>query len=61
MEQEMGGANGQGNLVPLPIGQPVGEGLGAWLPFESVVVANLLPHSTALQLKVAVQEQKKSK
>lgn len=58
MDHEMGGTNGQGNLVPLPVSQPVGEGLGARLPFETVMVANLLPHSTAFQLKVAADKKK---
>lgn len=55
----MGGADGESNLVPEAIGKAVGEGLGARLAFEAVVVADLLSHSTAFQLKVTAGEKKK--
>lgn len=53
VQQEVGGADGESDLVPQAIGEAVREGLRARLAFEAVVVADLLPHSTALQLKVA--------
>lgn len=53
MQQEVGGADGESDLVPQAIGEAVREGLGARLAFEAVVVADLLPHSAALQLKIA--------
>lgn len=56
MQQEVGGADGQSDLVPEAISQAVGEGLGARLAFEAVVIADLLSHSAALQLKVTAEE-----
>jgi len=56
VQQEVGGADGEGDLVPLAVGEAVGEGLGARLAFEAVVVADLLPHPAALQLKVTAEE-----
>lgn len=53
VQQEVGGADGESDLVPQAIGEAVREGLGARLAFEAVVVADLLPHSAALQLEVA--------
>lgn len=58
VQQEVRGADGESDLVPLAISQAVGEGLGARLAFEAVVVADLLPHAAALQLKVAVEEER---
>lgn len=52
----MGGADGEGDLVPEAVSQAVGEGLGAWLAFEAVVIADLLSHSAALQFKVTAAE-----
>lgn len=49
----MGGADGEGYLMPVAIGKAVGEGLGTRLAFEAVVVPDLLSHTAALQLKVA--------
>lgn len=57
MQQEVGGADGERDLVPLAVGEAVGEGLGARLAFEAVVVADLLSHPAALQLKVTAGEE----
>lgn len=57
MQQEVGGADGESDLVPEAVGEAVGEGLGAWLAFEAVVVTDLLSHSAALQLKVTAAEE----
>lgn len=56
MQQEVGGADGESDLVPEAVSEAVGEGLGARLAFEAVVVTDLLSHSAALQLKVTVAE-----
>lgn len=48
----MGGADGEGDFVPLAISEAVGEGLRSRLAFEAVVVADFLSHSAAFQLKV---------
>lgn len=58
VQQEVRGADGESDLVPLTISQTVGEDLGARLAFESVVVADLLPHTAALQLKVTAEEKR---
>lgn len=58
VQQEVGGADGEGDLVPLAICEAVREGLGARLAFEAVVVADLFSHSAALQLKVAAGEER---
>lgn len=60
VQQQVGGADREGDLVPLSVGEAVGEGLGAWLAFEAVVVADLLSHPAALQLKVAAEEEGRS-
>ena len=52
----MGRADGEGNLMPLAIGEAIGEGFGARLAFEAIVVADLLSHSAALQLKVTARQ-----
>lgn len=56
MQQQVGGADGEGDLVPEAVGQAVGEGLGARLAPGAVVVADLLPHAAALHFKVAAAE-----
>lgn len=56
----MGGADGESDLVPLAVSEAVGEGLGARLAFVAVVVADLLSHPAALQLKVAAGEERRS-
>lgn len=56
----MGGADGESDLVPLAVSEAVGEGLGARLAFVAVVVADLLSHPAALQLKVAAGEETSS-
>lgn len=53
----MGGADGESDLVPEAVSETVGEGLGARLAFEAVVVADLLSHPTALQLKITAVEE----
>lgn len=53
----MGGADGEGDLVPLAISEAVGEGFRTWLAFEAVVIADLLPHPAAFQLKVTAGEE----
>ncbi len=57
----MGGADGESDLVPLAISEAVREGLGARLAFEAIVVADLLSHPAALQLKVTAAEDTRSK
>lgn len=57
----MGSADGESDLVPLSISEAVGEGLGARLAFKAVVVADLLPHPAALQLKVTALEERRSR
>ena len=57
MQKQVGGADCEGDLVPLAISEAVGEGLGAWLAFEAVVVADLLSHPAAFQLKVTAMEE----
>lgn len=52
----MGGADGESDLVPEAVSQTVGEGLGARLAFEAVVIADLLSHAAALQFKVTAAE-----
>lgn len=52
----MGGADGESDLVPEAVSQAVGEGLGARLAFEAVVIADLLSHAAALQFKVTAAE-----
>lgn len=52
MQQKVGGADGEGDFVPLSVGEAVGEGLRPRLAFEAVVVTDLLSHPAALQLKV---------
>lgn len=58
VQQEVGGADGEGNLVPLAIGQAVGEGFGARLAFEAVVVADFLSHAATLQFKVTAGQRR---
>lgn len=53
----MGGADGESDLVPLAVSEAVGEGLGARLAFEAVVIADLLSHPAALQLEVTAGEE----
>ena len=60
MQQQVGCADGEGDLVPLAISEAVGEGLRARLAFEAVVVADLLSHTAALQLKVTAAEDERS-
>ena len=55
----MGGADWQCNPVPLPIGQPVRKRLCPGPPTAHVVIANLIPQTTALQLKIAVCKEQK--
>ena len=57
----MGSADGERNLVPEAIGKAVREGLGPRFAFEAVVVADLLSHSTAFQLKVTAGEKQGQK
>lgn len=56
----MGGADGKCDLVPEAIGKAIGKGLRAGLAFEAVVIADLFPHSTTLQLKITATEKKRS-
>lgn len=56
MEQEMRGANGQCELMPLSICQPVWKGLGPGLPIMHIVISDLIPQTTALQFKIAACE-----
>lgn len=60
VQQEVGGADRQRDLVPEAVGKAVGEGLRARLAFEAVVVADLLSHAAALQLKVTAVEENRS-
>lgn len=59
MQQEVGGADRERDLVPEAVGKTVGEGLRAWLAFEAIVVADLLSYAAALQLKVTAVEKKR--
>lgn len=59
VQQQVGGADGESDSVPEAISQAVGEGLGARLAFEAVVIADLLSHSAALQFKVTAAKKKK--
>ena len=59
VEQEMGGADRQCNLVPLPISQAVRKCLCPGPPIVYVVIANLIPQNTALQFKIAVCKEQK--
>lgn len=61
VQQQVGGADGESDSVPEAISQAVGEGLGARLAFEAVVIADLLSHSAALQFKVTAAKKKKKK
>ena len=56
MEQQVRGADGQGDFMPLTVSQPVGEGLWAWLSVVAVMVADFLPQAAALQLKITAGE-----
>lgn len=47
--------------MPLAISETVGEGLGAGLALEAIVVADLLSNAAALQFKVAKGEGRGSK
>lgn len=60
VQQEVGGADRERDLVPEAVGKAVGEGLRARLSFEAVVVADLLSHAAALQLKVTAVEENRS-
>lgn len=53
VQKQVGGTDGKGDLVPLAISEAVGEGFRTWLAFEAVVIADLLSHPAAFQLKVA--------
>lgn len=53
----MGGADGESNLMPLAVSKAVREGLRARLAFEAIVVADLLSHPAALQLKVTARKE----
>lgn len=55
MQQKVGGADGEGDLVPLSISQSVREWLRSWLPLKAVVVADFLSHTTAFQLEVTAK------
>lgn len=59
VEQEMGGADWQCNPVPLPVSHPVWKRLCPGLPVVYVVIANLIPQTTALQFKIAVYKEQK--
>lgn len=56
VQQQVGGADGESDLVPEAVSQAVGEGLRARLAFEAIVIADLLSHSAALQFKVTAAE-----
>lgn len=53
VEQQVGGTEGHGQLVPVPVRQAVREHLRPCLPPEAVVEPELIPQATALQLKIA--------
>lgn len=54
MEEEVRGADGQRDLVPLSVCHAVREGLRPGLPVMYVMVPDLVPQTAALQFKIAV-------
>lgn len=59
VEQEVGGTDRQCDPVPLPVSHPVRKRLCPGLPVVYVVIANLIPQTTALQFKIAVYKEQK--